>query len=176
MNKENPEKEKKETAIKKIPCKDIPTHILAGLLVSLDEMSLFYEDIKIKVECIDSLRGELMDLLEAIKVSKADVEKMEKGVNDYLGLLNKVLSEVRAEIVFFSRFFDKNPPEHIEVNAAVSDLDASKVLRFKAVQMRKNTKTMRKDLQVSFSRYEHGLKRQIQYFKIHFSQQPNKAV
>ena len=163
------EKEKKEkVSTSKIPFEGVSQERLVRLAKTLNKMAYLHEEVEGKrnqvIEWRDEFKSLIRDLLGS-DIPEND-KKLDESVGMYVALLDKVLAELRGEIAFFSRYLEKEPPSDIEVTGENLNIDSTTLFDIKIASMTKNAKTMKRDLQVSFSRYEHGLGRQIKQFQL----------
>lgn len=122
------------------------------VLLKRDEAVKQSQDIKAKVSA----------LVESGKVhiNQDEYQKSEESVIQYAGLLENIVNEITGEIAFFGLFSTDNAPKHVVVWNEDPD-DFLEFIKAKVRFIKKYVKSIRKDLNISFSRYNFGFQAQI---------------
>ena len=122
------------------------------VLLKRDEAVKQSQDIKAKV-------GLLVESGK-VHINQDEYHKSEESVIQYAGLLENIVNEITGEIAFFGLFATNSAPKHV----VVWNEDPDNFLEFIKVKVRfikKYVKSIRKDLNISFSRYNFGFQAQI---------------
>lgn len=100
-----------------------------------------------------------------VNIDKREFESLEKGVKEFVSLLDKMIDEVQADINFYESLLSSTPPEKVLVLKNESDNFDEHLLK-KIASAKKYVKNAKRDLIVSYSRYCFGFDvkmRQISY-------------
>lgn len=97
--------------------------------------------------------------LKQIHLNQQEYKKSELGVISYERLLDGVIDSLEFEINYFSSFLNDNPPSLAIVNE--HDVDFSVFVTERVKNTKRYLKTVAKDLQVSYSRYNYGFDEQL---------------
>ncbi len=96
-----------------------------------------------------------------VNINDDEFKKSDKSVDEFVTLLDKMISEVERDIAFFNSLLDdKNRPEHILAFNFESDDFADHVAN-RVSGVKKYVKSAKRDLAVSYSRYCFGFDAQI---------------
>ena len=155
---------------KQIAFENVSPKIIEDLKVSLAGMEAVRDEIKSKMGQVKGWGDELKQVVSKIKKGEDDSEgeyaELDKSIEHYSALLNKVLMEISVEIDFFNQYVAEEPPKTLPVIGDGDLVTAAQLIEKKALAMKKGAKNIKKDLSISFSRYEHGLCGQIKRLKL----------
>lgn len=133
------------------------------IFTDLNELNTEVDSVKNKFnEKTAELKDRLVGLAKSgkITIDKEEQEKNDKQLAVYEKFLNGVDQEVKSEISFLNDLLSENPPKTLRVFKGGSD-DSNLVLENKIKTIKQYVKKMRKDLRISFSKYDFGLSNQI---------------
>ncbi len=110
----------------------------------------------------EEIKKRISDLVKTGKwsVDKGEYEKSQEGVREYENLLNSVKDELEKEFSFFKDFSSENPPKNVRVLKTDSD-DVNDFFADKIKNIKRYVKKVRKDLRVSYSKYDFAFQNQI---------------
>lgn len=139
----------------------ISKELKTGLLKLMEELIRLRESIFSKRERIisrlQSIMSKISKLLkiDKIKIDKTKFEEMEKSVRDYNLLLERISKEISNEISYYSIFCSEKdiPIEKIVVPIEAPD-ELEAYLNVRLPTIKHYIKTVKRDLSISFSRYE----------------------
>lgn len=124
-------------------------HDVAGKYTYATEQNTF---IKNKVDAL----GKSKDVV----INKEEYQKSEESVEKYLELLKGIISEIQNEMSYFIVFLKDKTPQYLVVPQ--SDTDSFELFFAQKVRsVKKYIKDMKKDLNISYSRYCFGFEAQI---------------
>jgi hypothetical protein len=153
-----------------IAFENVSPQIIEDLTVALAGMVSVGDEIKSKISQVQAWGDELKKIVSKIKKSDGAPEdeyvELDKSIEHFSTLLNKVLMEITVEVDFFAQYTAEKPPKTLPVIGDGSSVTASELIARKIIVMKKGARNIRKDLSVSFSRYEHGLCSQIKRLKL----------
>ncbi len=95
-----------------------------------------------------------------VQIHQDEYKKSEESVIQYAGLLDNIVHEIESEINYFSLFISEELPGQVVAWATEPD-DFAFYIREKVRFIKKYAKSIRKDLNISFSRYNFGFQAQI---------------
>lgn len=95
-----------------------------------------------------------------VQIQQDEYRKSEESVNQYAGLLDNIVAEIDSEVNFFQLFLSESLPAQVVAWASEPD-DFFAYVKEKTKFIKKYVKSIRKDLNVSFSRYNFGFQAQI---------------
>lgn len=95
-----------------------------------------------------------------VQIHQDEYKKSEESVVQYAGLLDNIVTEIDSEISYFSLFLSKEIPGSIVAWMSEPD-DFIAYIKEKVRFIKKYVKSIRKDLNISFSRYNFGFQAQI---------------
>ncbi len=133
------------------------------VFLDLNEFKLEVDSVSDKFkEKTDELKSRLVSLAKTgqIKIDKDEQEKNDKQIDAYRNFIEDVDKEVNSEVNFLTDVLSDNPPKTLRVFKGGSD-DSNLVLEYKIKSIKKYVKKMRKDLRISFSKYDFSLSNQI---------------
>lgn len=95
-----------------------------------------------------------------VQIHQDEYKKSEESVVQYAGLLDNIVAEIDSEINYFNLFTGNDLPGQVVAWAKEPDTFVE-YIREKIRFIKKYVKSIRKDLNVSFSRYNFGFQAQI---------------
>jgi hypothetical protein len=95
-----------------------------------------------------------------VQIHQDEYKKSEESVLQYAGLLDNIVTEIDSEISYFSLFIAKEMPGSVVAWMSEPD-DFIVYIKEKVKFIKKYVKSIRKDLNISFSRYNFGFQAQI---------------
>lgn len=95
-----------------------------------------------------------------VQIHQDEYKKSEESVTQYAGLLDNIVAEIDSEINYFGLFIGEELPGQVVAWAPEPD-DFITYIREKVRFIKKYVKSIRKDLNISFSRYNFGFQAQI---------------
>lgn len=95
-----------------------------------------------------------------VQIHQDEYKKSEESVIQYAGLLDNIVHEIASEINYFGLFISAELPGQVVAWATEPD-DFVVYIREKVRFIKKYAKSIRKDLNISFSRYNFGFQAQI---------------
>jgi hypothetical protein len=95
-----------------------------------------------------------------VRINQDEYVQSEESVNQYAGLLDNIVNEVENEMNFFRRFTANAMPTQVVAWLHEPD-DFNEFIKAKVKFVKKYVKSIKKDLNVSFSRYNFGFQSQI---------------
>lgn len=109
-----------------------------------------------------AIKAKVAQLVESGKVhiNQDEYHKSEESVIQYAGLLENIVNEITGEIAFFGLFASDKSPKHVVVWKEDPE-DFVEFIKAKVRFIKKYIKSIRKDLNISFSRYNFGFQAQI---------------
>lgn len=163
---ENVVQQLEEQGLKLMPVDEVPSSLVEdskGIIKELE--SLKNEILKKKVLAREKslLIKEKVDFLlnsGKVHVDKSEYEKSEVSVEKYTKLLTTIIAEIDHETAYFTQFTTGEKPNNIVVPQEVND-EFGIFFKKKIKHARKYAKNMRKDLNVSYSRYCFGFDAQL---------------
>ncbi|MBD3231714.1 hypothetical protein GF322_03555 [Candidatus Dependentiae bacterium] len=180
IDSEKKEKEQKEaiekfiqTSTKEINITNIPEDIKNELQKLIFEFEKLKNEIQEKkntcTKQLQTLQSKLEILINSgqIKLDKKHFEQTQKELNHYQMILDHVNKEIDNELKLCKDLISENPPKTIRVLKNTTD-DFIQFITSKIQSLKKYLKKMKKDLQISFSKYNFGLesqKRKLEYLK-----------
>lgn len=151
---------------KLIPSNDLPISLQDELVQGIDRLTDLRVEVTEKQKALlgqnKKIKDQIEEIAKAKKIAiKADkFAESEKSIEQYVTLLKNIEAEVEHEIAYLQRLHALKEPTFIVVHKydpfLYEEYIASKVLSVK-----RYIKTVRKNLDVSFSRYTFGLENQI---------------
>ena len=169
---ENSDKKVESTNVEpnQIAFENVSPKTIEDLKVALAGMVSVGDEIKSKISQVQAWGNELKQIVSKIKKnddsSEGEYAELDKSIEHFSALLNKVLMEITVEVDFFTQYTTEEPPKTLPVIGDGSSVSASELIARKVIVMKKGAKNIKKDLSVSFSRYEHGLCSQIKRLKM----------
>ena len=132
----------------------ISTELKPCLLEGIEHLFLLKKEIEQKKDLLSRLSTQVIEKARSLipeknfAVNEGDLDQSHKSISEYLDLLEKIHQEILIEIAYFLELFqnDDTTP-HQEAPLGL-------ILKIKGIK--KYTKQIRKDLLVSFSRYQFG--------------------
>lgn len=151
---------------KKVPFVGVESALIERVKATLLQTQALRDEVTSKVERLTLWREELKKLMgDQPAAENREYASVDQGIEAYLGLLTKVFLELSIELESVSPYAGEQPPAELSVAAGLEHLSATEILERKIETMRKEARAIKKDLQVSFSRYEHGIGSQLNYVK-----------
>lgn len=150
---------------KVIPVVALGTHqvLVNEILQSLshlgDEVLLKRDEAVKQSQAIKAKVGLLVESGK-VHINQDEYHKSEESVIQYAGLLENIVNEITGEIAFFGLFVSDKAPRHVVVWNEDPD-DFIEFIKAKVRFIKKYVKSIRKDLNISFSRYNFGFQAQI---------------
>lgn len=95
-----------------------------------------------------------------VQIHLDEYKKSEESVIQYAGLLDNIVNEIESEINYFCLFISEDLPGQVVAWATEPD-DFGTYIKEKVRFIKKYAKSIRKDLNISFSRYNFGFQAQI---------------
>ena len=132
---------------------------------SLEQLNELKIEIKEKQKAILEKNQNLLDKAHRIIaindsiIDRKDLEQSKQSISQYNDLLENVIKEISAEIEHFSQYASQDKPTLIIAWQNEPDT-ASEFFASKIKWIRKYIKSVRKNLMVSFSRYNFGFENQ----------------
>lgn len=99
-----------------------------------------------------------------IRIDKTEFEKTEKSAQDYIRLLDGIIHELSGEIGYYNVFAsDEKPPVDKVVVPLKSPDKIEDYLELQMNGIRRYLKTVKRDINISFSRYTFGFDEQLKH-------------
>jgi len=95
-----------------------------------------------------------------VQIHQDEYKKSEESVTQYAGLLDNIMVEIDSEISYFGLFLGEELPGQVVAWMSEPD-DFIAYIKEKVRFIKKYVKSIRKDLNISFSRYNFGFQAQI---------------
>ena len=162
----NVAKQLDEQGLKLMPVGEVPLSFKEDSKgVMRDFESLKNEVLKKKVLAREKsllIKSKVDYLLESgkVNVDKTEYEKSEVSVEKYTELLTHIVGEIDHETAYFQQFIAEEQPQNIVVPKDFEG-DFQVFFKKKVKHARKYAKNIRKDLNVSYSRYCFGFDAQL---------------
>lgn len=159
----------------------IPVEVIAEPAVIADLYEAFSEVLNLLQE-IEGKRASLTDVnavlkakLDALKalnkivINQEVFDSNEDSIGRYLKLVDELIQEVRAEVELIAMMIQCKKIYMTEAAMSAYAQDKLSIIKNKIKNSRRYVKSVRRDINVSYSRYSHGLSaqmKQIAYFEI----------
>lgn len=102
---------------------------------------------------------------DKVNIDEDEFNKTEKSVMNFAQLLDEMIAEIDADVLFYTKLLSDTPPTHVMAYKEESD-DFKDHLEARITSIKKYAKNAKRDLAVSYSRYCFGFDvqmRQIAY-------------
>jgi hypothetical protein len=158
---------------KKVAVEPLADDVKAKFQEAITALQLLKEDVLAKKasasEKNEAIKEKAAWLKATGKVNLDDNEfnRSDKSVAEYARLLDKMIAEIDQDSAFYSSLISQKPPEHITVFKFESDSFQDHIKQ-RLMAIKKYIKTAKRDLAISFSRYNYGFDaqlRQLEYIE-----------
>ncbi|MBT4594258.1 hypothetical protein HOD08_00030 [bacterium] len=158
--------------LREIKFEGVSEDLVRRLAEILHSMRLLYDDIADKMEYTVKHGMDVRERIknisksDAVSVDKKSQDHMQGSIKKYVGLLERVGMEVRAEYERLQSYVQEDPPMTLAVHEREPAQTATEYVEARIKLLRGQVRRIKHDLMISFSRYKLSFTSQLKQLEI----------